>query len=212
MRHLFFAILLAACGGAGPTGEPVFKDWCKGCRGIDGSAVAGEKPKPDWCKTHRCEVAGVRTFTPDWDLEQTACKAMQRWSAASGIEMRLGSIGIPIVFLDELWNPDPDNPEVYLLPLKPACGLTHISWDDDGNTEIASIEINRNPPEGCEDLDHIVLHEMGHALTGNGLHTKRGVMSPVSSPNGLDDVSLSFICEYEPCTVFNPERYLWVNP
>lgn len=205
MRHLFLAILLAACGGEAPTGAPVFNDACT--RQPEASA---NRPQVDWCKTHRCEIAGVRVFEPDADIEQTACSAMQRWSAASGIETHVEKGGIRISFVDELWNRDPDHPEELLMPLSPACGMTYINWDGVGHTEISSIEINRNAPEGCADLIHALLHEIGHSLTGNGLHTKRGVMAPGSYPNGLDDVSLSFICEYQPCSKFIPERYLQV--
>lgn len=210
MRHLFLAMLIAACSDAQPTAEPAFPDLCEGYRAAANPPV--QRPEADWCKLHRCEVAGIRSYSPDANIASLTCKEMKRWQAATGVEMRLEDKATRVSFSDELWAPDPNDANSLLLPLSPICGRTLLRWDDQGHLEVVSIQINSNPPEGCEDAEHSMLHELGHSLAGNILHTKRGLMSVTSYPNGLDDESMSLICSYEPCTKFIPERYLSVQP
>lgn len=185
MRRYLLGLLLLACSEPAATGEPQFASL-------------------DWCDYHRCEVAGTRVFTPEPKIAVVAGHDINRWAAATGLDLSIGEDGIPIRFVSDVWEENPDNPGEFW----PLCGRTLFTWGPNGQTQVDAIEIDSSPPDGCIPIEQILLHELGHALAGNTLHTTRGVMKLTASENGLDDEAISLICNYAPCTKFAPERYL----
>lgn len=185
IRRFTLGLILLACGEPEATGQPDFKHI-------------------DWCDYNRCEVAGVRTLDAEPDILPIAKTEAKRWSDATGLQVLFGSEGTKVSFQDEVWWENPDDPEDRWL----ICGRTLFTWGPQGQLEVNAVEVSRTQLEGCPTPEQILLHELGHVLDGNGLHTSRGLLQLTGSVNGIDDEAMTFVCSYSPCTKFAPERYL----
>jgi hypothetical protein len=124
-------------------------------------------------------------------VEKSTRKALARWTGATGIELSVTEMGIPVTAQED-W--------VYV-ENRPNCGNT-----DFVNREII-VTTNRFL---CSyfSFDSLILHEIGHAIAGRGGHSVSGVMSkggPAENKECIDSASLELICASADCQIFEPE-------
>jgi hypothetical protein len=128
-----------------------------------------------------CQVV----FTPDAStLEETTLVAA-RWAQATGCDIRVGAGGITVVTATEILDPEG----------KTRQGVTN---ETDGVTTIRVIAVRRPV---------VLVHEMGHALAGNGHIDDEldGVLQRHGKGNLITAADLEFVCETLNCQTFTPE-------
>jgi len=153
------------------------------------AAVEADAPEPP------CAVA----FDVPPELRAQTERAAERWSAATGCDVRIDEGGIPIVVLDEILEADGS------LAIDstggPVRARTKTVWID-GELTTARIEYRR---DAAHDAGRIIPHEMGHALGGYG-HTDTGLLRATPANwEPIDAASLSLVCERLACAEFSTE-------
>lgn len=179
------------------------------------------------CQGHRCDA--VPLANTEWVLhaprEQEPCgmsfdappellgvteRAAQRWSDATGCDVRVEAGGVRMkaytpMFVDYLpggrvgisERPNPDGSS------ETPCGIA--VWGD--GVEIKVLAISLHHP-ACE-LEHTVVHEMGHALSGIRGHSGDGALASGDSEHKsgvITESSLALVCSGLPCAAFRPEH------
>lgn len=127
--------------------------------------------------------AAERLFAPDLDLTGDVEAALERWSAATGVPMRIDPAGVPVVFVDRL--------------------PTGTGTESRGATTAdgSRVMIHVRAP----DRPRTVLHELGHALGGVHVDTW-GVLSHAKGYAAvIDAASLASVCAELDCAWFRPE-------
>jgi hypothetical protein len=138
------------------------------------------------------------TLSPEPALLAAAESAAARWPAATGLRIVVASGGVPLtVVVDAV---DPSGYRV--------CAFTSAS-PVSGPVGVA---VDIDPPAGvCNSVDQVVAHEIGHVIARTfdpmhgDSHAAAGLMKPRNGTAAIDSESLAAVCEYAPCTVFQPE-------
>lgn len=144
------------------------------------------------------------TLSPSAELADATEAAAAAWEHATGIEMVVGSGGVPLWVEDDI----------------DACGKT-FTRRRASTLELvgpAGIAVRRRAPAGkyCRDWTGTLKHELGHLLSElgspdspvpNGGHTETGLMSEQAIPlAAIDEPALQLVCSYAHCIQFEPER------
>jgi hypothetical protein len=130
-------------------------------------------------------------FSPDPEPADATSDAADRWSAATGCNVRVGEGGLRVMVLDQVIGRDG-------LSYKARVNFSGTP----GNATPLVMEIRRDE---LADAQRLVLHEMGHALGGHA-HTATGVMRLSSDPNAMiDKSSLDLVCANLACPDPDPE-------
>jgi hypothetical protein len=117
--------------------------------------------------------------------------AAARWSAATGLDIRVGEGGVPVEFVEQ----------AYMFGT-PVCGVS---------AGPAFVQVSTQPPAGkCRSVADVLAHEVGHALcrsfTQSGdCHADTGLMASPSYETAIDGATLSAVCAFAPCSAFVPE-------
>lgn len=137
-------------------------------------------------------------FTPDAKLATQTKTWAERWSKATGVDIRVGEGGIQVRAVDAVTISDEDT-----------CGATLHVLDRQNGEHLRSdlVEIDTTPPKGCVGWGYTLGHEIGHALGAVG-HTEDGLMQP-TLPLGvvhvIDDAALELVCANLDCAWMTPE-------
>lgn len=135
-----------------------------------------------------------RSFSPDLETKTYVQSAVERWSAATGCDIYIGSGGLPVRAVDHVYKDDGSE----------AAGAAR--YDENGIGYSVLISRTRAFHKYI-----VAAHEIGHILSfpmadGQNHHTETGLMQPaVSIDNLIDEASLSLICEKLDCKEFNVE-------
>jgi hypothetical protein len=148
-------------------------------------------------------------FDPAPELLAATDAAAERWSAATGCDVRVEAGGLPVraqgfIFAEELPNgltrlhaADPE------LRYHELCGAT--LWRDGGATAVGIVIGIAN--EGCDPAEGVA-HEMGHRLAAKRGHSERGLMAGANETGrtgAIDESSLVWVCETLPCSTLTAE-------
>lgn len=125
-------------------------------------------------------------FDPAPELRGATEKAAERWSAATGCDVRVEAGGVPVVV---------------------ARGLTTSG----GKRVAGAWRHTAAEPDICRRIDIddqlggpiTVAHELGHCLGARG-HSETGLMAE-GAPGPIDGASLALVCSALHCSVFVPE-------
>lgn len=132
-----------------------------------------------------------RVFTPTPEAEPYVAAAVERWSQATGCDVRIGEGGIPVAMAPEIISDKGDM-------------MTGVS--NRANCEVYEVFIAEYSTRKYE----TALHEVGHALhspcDAAHAHTETGIMTYNSREDRIDEASLSLICEGFDCRAFNTEQ------
>jgi hypothetical protein len=148
-------------------------------------------------------------FAPAPELAEAASLAVARITAASGIVLSISESGIPIVN-SWAWVPDKPGGKKHRV-----CGATPIMfYADTGIVDsVSAISVDAGWSSECSSVEHIVLHEMIHAIVNvPGLqivneHAASGVFYPDSAGSDLLNAdSLELLCSHVSCSKFEPEE------
>jgi hypothetical protein len=148
------------------------------------------------------DASGPLTLSPEAGLADATEDAAAAWSAATGLEIVLGTGGTHVRAVDDLED----------------CGSTYTmrSSKSERLIRVDAIEIRTDPTGDCMPWPATLRHEIGHALqqyaspdkalTHDG-HTERGLMAAkASGVQVVDQSALVLVCAGAPCTVFTPEH------
>lgn len=179
-RWVSLVCLAGACGACSAAGDSAVYSDGPVPSPAAGTQLAASEPEP-------CGVA----FDPAPELLEATQRAAERWSAATGCDVRVDADGIPLVVLDEVI----DNAG------KPTRGRTTTVWVD-GVLRTDRIEYRR---DSLDQVGRIVPHEMGHAIGGYG-HSGAGIMRErPKATDVIDSSSLELVCATLDCAAFEPE-------
>lgn len=146
-------------------------------------------------------------FDPAPDLEAATRVAAERWSAATGCDVRVEAGGVPMKAWARLFVEYREDGRALLADInhggtmKSICGLS--TWTDD-ESAVRIIDVSL----AC-DVEDAVTHEMGHALAHLKRHSFTGMMASGENPDrtlDIDAASLELVCYSFPCASFNPEH------
>lgn len=136
-------------------------------------------------------------FSPEPELETLVEIAAERWQEKMGNIICVRPGGIPVVRVTECFDDTGGT----------ACGVTLVAHDDRAEflrTDQVDISDAAYAYDQCKSLLHVVMHEMGHALSRHDLydsiHTQKGLMSKYS--NDLEEIdmeSLLLVCKRGDC-------------
>lgn len=179
------ALALSACTQPAPTGKPVF-------------------PVPTFDDNDGHQQWA---FSPDDDLLLSRVTAFAaRLTIATGLDISVKAWGVPVSFIDGIDIASADGTET------PdgigECGDTQFSLDGPAPDPMW-IVIDDSPPNGCNDTDFTLMHEMIHGLSVYA-HASYGLMAANAipgRPNSIDSDALTLICSWLPCAAYNPERW-----
>jgi hypothetical protein len=152
------------------------------------------------------EAACWVVVTPDGALLAETERAAERWSEATGCDVRVGEGGVPIVAWPRLFVEYTADGRALLADInhggtmKPLCGLS--SWTED-ESAVRIIDVSL----AC-DVGDAVTHELGHALAGLKRHSFTGMMAAGDNParsRVIDAASLELVCYQLPCAAPSPE-------
>lgn len=137
-------------------------------------------------------------FSPDPELADVTRQWAERWSAASGLDVRVEEGGIPVLAVDDVAWADGT---VW-------CGATFQVMRGTRWLGAQAIQVDLTPPDGCVGWGYTVGHEMAHAL-GALDHAESGLLA--NSPalgviHVIDEAALELLCINVECPAFNPEE------
>lgn len=124
------------------------------------------------------------TFNPEPGIADDTLRATERWSAATGCDVRIAPGGLKVVQVDDLTTSSG----------KVAAGACRHREGE----RCSRIEIHRTYGG-----PNTIVHEMGHALGADG-HSLTGMMAE-GAPSGIDDASLELVCASLACAAFASE-------
>ena len=137
--------------------------------------------------------APILRFAPSTgtNAELLTTFSVKRWVSATGLPIEIAADGMRV-----------ERPlRVFDLEGNELCGRV----DREANAILVALA----PAVDCPSANVVTLHEMGHALRGEGSHAASGIMvsgdSWTTSDDGINDDSLSLVCELAPCRVMVPE-------
>lgn len=145
-------------------------------------------------------------FDPTPDLEAATRVAAERWSTATGCDVRVEAGGVPMKAWARLFVEYREDGHALLADInhggtmKSICGLS--TWTDD-ESAVRIIDVSL----ACDEED-AVAHEMGHALARLRRHSFTGVMASGDNPERspvIDAASLDLVCFELPCPAIEPE-------
>ena len=142
---------------------------------------------------------------PDGTLRKVATEAAGRWASAAGLDVRVVDSGSDSLSLQWVTRDQMSKQANAILPAQP--GLSDVV--------AGALTVNPSP-----NVHHIlvrddlgdamtlaaVTHEMAHAITDSGEHSRRGVFSPINHPGDVitsDD--LETVCSRANCVFATPE-------
>jgi len=132
-------------------------------------------------------------FDPDPELLDATQRAADRWSAATGCDIRIEDGGVPVIVHDHLYAVKDPSQEI--------CGLATCTEDE-------SAVIKLDVSLACSDTEDTTTHEMGHALARLKRHSLTGVMASGMNKNRttvIDAASLELVCYSFECAEIVPE-------
>ena len=145
----------------------------------------------------------VITLSPTEETRDLVEDAAAQWTAATGIELRVGEGGIPIKAAPRALDDEG----------REACATTEIvrEFGTHRFRSIKELVIARTPPRGCPNWEtgRATLHELGHILCNwhvdgwpaNACHSDAGLMAAVVNATNYPDArSLETVCTYAACT------------
>lgn len=124
-----------------------------------------------------------------------------RWAAATGLTLTVDVQGIPFALSSSVSDRNGAT----------ACAVTSELAGPAGSGQYRVLEVQlANPvPAGCPGWAVSIGHELGHVLAGpEAPHATSGIFMqslPPGTPAIIDEASLSAVCNYAPCTEFQPE-------
>jgi hypothetical protein len=141
-------------------------------------------------------ACGMAFDVPD-DVLPEAERAAQRWSAATGCDVRIEEGGIPFFSYDQLFGYESDG-ELYFSSQAGEFRLCGLSLPGEW-TVVGPCTV---------DMELTSLHEMGHHLGGEGHAADGGAMAYGTTHvrNIINSDTLTWVCEDFPCASFNPEQ------
>lgn len=127
-------------------------------------------------------------------------KWADRWSAATGLTILVGTGGTPVTFEDDLPNLKRHNQD---------CGVTQTETIHGMWVATDTVKIHRDIPPGCPAWGYTLGHELGHAVSACQ-HAEDALDVLMSSriskvPHWIDAESLAVVCLTVDCLSFNPE-------
>lgn len=146
-------------------------------------------------------------FDPAPELEAATRVATERWSTATGCDVRVEAGGVPLKAWSSLFVEYREDGRALLSDInhggtmRSICGLS--TWTDD-ETAVRIIDVSL----AC-DVEDGVTHEMGHALARLKRHSFTGMMASGENPDRthvIDAASLELVCYSFPCASFEPEH------
>lgn len=155
-----------------------------------------------------CSAAGDRldaaaaadvVLSPEPALLETAERAAARWAAATGLRIVVADGGVPVRAVADAVDSSGYRVCAFTAT-NPAAGPFDVA-----------VDIDPPPAAKCRALDSVVAHEVGHVIARTfdpmrgDAHTETGMMRPSNGSPEIDAVSLARVCEFAPCTVFQPE-------
>lgn len=201
--------------------------WVNGRLELVDISIVGEKRSRAWLLALAClalclgcagdgmgqtrDAIRVHPETPNMgpNLAQWAA----RWSAATGIPIEVsdepGPGVIEVRYVAEAIGVGPSGG-------KPVCGVTPMTVTRVRDThelvayEVQDIQVSFKAPAGCMTMFYTLGHELGHMLAGpDAPHAGSGVFADKQLPGPaykIDASSLAAVCDYAPCTAFQPEE------
>jgi hypothetical protein len=163
-----------------------------GCAAYTNGSVK-DLPEKDW----------TLRLVPDAELADVVEDWAERWSAATGRTILVGTDGTPVVAVDEI--PDETSPFGY------DCGATLSTFHGLSGQWIAAewMQIDTTAPVACPAWEQTVAHEMAHALSACGHTTVEGSLMQPSVDKRvthvIDEAALELVCATSECTTFAPE-------
>jgi hypothetical protein len=135
---------------------------------------------------HEPEPCGMAFDVQAPELLAATLTAAERWSAATGCDVRVADGGLPIIIMDELQTTAGD---------------------------IAAGACRHREGEPCSRIDihsiyggpRTIAHEIGHALAGVEGHSATGLMAEGAPGGQIDSASLELVCRRMHCETFAPE-------
>jgi hypothetical protein len=124
-----------------------------------------------------------------------------RWAAATGLTLTVDVQGIPFALSASVSDRSGAT----------ACAVTSELAGPAGSGQYRVLEVQMaNPvPAGCPGWAVSIGHELGHVLAGpEAPHASSGIFMqslPPGAPAIIDEASLTAVCNYAPCTEFQPE-------
>jgi hypothetical protein len=160
---------------------------------IDGWGCSSppERSGKDWTLRLAPEAA-LADVVEDW---------AERWSAATGRTILVGTEGAPVTVEDDLVSPNG----------KTACELTSTKFHEETGEWVSTdwIHIDLTPPWHCAGWGYSIGHAMGHGLSACGHTTAKGSLMQDGLEQGtqyvIDEASLELVCATSECTTFAPE-------
>lgn len=124
-------------------------------------------------------------LTPQPALADATQLAAERWSAATGCDVRVGAGGVPVVHVTGLTTTRG----------KRAAG----AWRHTGDNVCKRIDID-------DELGgpRTVAHEVGHCLGAHG-HASSGLTAEGAGSGVIDAATLEHVCSQVPCSAFSIE-------
>jgi hypothetical protein len=149
-------------------------------------------------------------FDPAPELLAGTEAAAERWSAATGCDVRVEAGGVPMKAWTSLFAETRPDGHTLLSRINHGGTMRHIcglsTWTEDASA-VRIIDVSL-PYPGCEDVEWSVAHEMWHALVAVKGHALSGIGASGDSPDKsalIDAASLAAVCSSLPCSVFSPE-------
>lgn len=140
-----------------------------------------EEAPPGLALTAACSVV----LSPGPVLVEPTAAAAERWSAATGCDIRLGDGGVPVTLVLSIRRPDGSE----------APGMTPA--------DRSRIEVNQRTGE--PQRYRTIAHELGHLLGVDAHVEGNGIMGGEGHQDVIDGESLAAVCAALPCAWFRPE-------
>jgi hypothetical protein len=165
MIRVLLVAALAACGGAAESEPDLLASV---------PYVLHDEP--------RCGLV----LSPRPALADATQSAAERWSAATGCDVRVSPGGVPVIHVTGLVTTSG----------KRAAGAWRSYVGDDVCKRI-DIDDELGGPR-------TVAHEVGHCLGAHG-HAESGLMAEGAGNGVIDEATVEFVCSQVPCLSFQPE-------
>lgn len=155
----------------------------------------------DSCPTsHRDDTLRLQ---PSAELADVVASWAERWSAATGRTILVGTEGASVTVDNQIGSVEVD------------CGQTQVTFSSATKQWVSTqwIVIDTSGRSNCPAWGYTVGHEMGHALSACGhVNNNNSLMHAGLEPRGrayvIDEAALALVCSTSDCAVFAPEKAL----